>query len=166
MRKRIFASSACLLATASLATGTASAANTVGASQWQSSQNTAGSGSVSSDSEQFNGVTIVQDEKKRNVARVTQSNFSRKVQIGNSTSSTTNQTSRVSISQADGDNSARVRQRNSSGTMQQACRVSGGPELDISHSKSIEIVHSTSTSKRNSTIVHQRNIYISVQRSC
>jgi hypothetical protein len=165
MRKRLLTSSACLVAVA-LATGTASAANSITAAQSQTSHRAVGNGSVSSATGQSQSVQIVQDGKG-NVARVTQRNISRTIQIGNVTTSSTAQSNSVEIQQtADGDNDVRVSQSNDSRTIQRECRVSGGRDLDIAIQRSVGVYKAVATPNRNLAIVHQRTISITIQRSC
>jgi hypothetical protein len=165
MRKRLLTSSACLVAVA-LATGTASAANSITAGQSQTSQRAVGNGSVSSDTGQSQSVQITQDGKA-NVARVTQRNISRTIQIGDATAASTSQANAVEIEQnADGDNDVRVSQRNTSRTTQRECRTSGGPDRDISIQRSVGVYRIVTTPNRNVAIAHQVNISITIQRSC
>ena len=166
MRKRLLTTSVCLIACTAVATGTASAANTIVSNQNQSSQLNTGNGSVSNDSEQSNSVVINQDNQERNSARVTQTNITRKIQVGNTTSSSTSQNNTVSINQdADADNSIRMRQRNSNRTSQRACQ-GGAPDREWSVQKSINVSHTISTPTRNHAISHQINVHIAYQRSC
>jgi hypothetical protein len=165
MRKRLLISSACLLASAALA-GSASAANTITANQNQSSVRAVGNGVVASATGQAQSVRIVQDGQ-RNVAVVSQKNISRTIQIGNVTTASTAQSNSVEIEQsADGDNVARISQDNNNRTIQRECRVSGGPDLDISIQKSVGVAKAVVTPNKNIAIVHQRNISITIQRSC
>lgn len=166
MRRSLLTSGLALLAGALIATGTAGAANKIGLAQVQNQSHGAGDGSVSSHTQQGNGAWVEQDNRN-NYALVGQRNISRKLQIGNDTSSTTEQANVAGVSQsASRDNWSRVTQKNSAKTIQRPCLIRGGPDLSLGVGVPVGAGVGVSLPGRDVAVVQQINPHLGVQRSC
>ena len=170
MRRALLTSSVTLLAAVTMVTGTATAAgkakNNVTTAQILNASGSAGNGSVTSDSVQGNGA-LVEQNGRRNLAIIGQRNLSRKFQIGNHTSSSTDQANHAELDQrADGDNDAYVTQRNWNKVTQRECLMKGGPDLNLGVGAAVGVGAGVSLPGRNVAIVEQVNAQLAIQRSC
>jgi hypothetical protein len=170
MRRALLTSSVTLLAAATMLTGTASAAgkakNTITLAQIAGTSQTAGKGSVASDTVQGNGALVRQDGKK-NLAIIGQRNLNRAIQIGGDTSARTDQANYAELDQrADGDNDARITQLNWNKVTQRECLIAGGPDLNLGVGASVGLGLGVGLLGRNVAVVEQVNAHLGIQRSC
>jgi hypothetical protein len=170
MRRALLTSTVTLLAAATVVTGTAAAAgkakNTITLAQIAGASQSAGNGSVSSDTVQGNGALVRQDGRK-NLAIIGQRNLNRTVQIGDDTAARTEQANSAELDQrADGENDAHITQRNWNKVTQMGCLITGGPDLNLGVGAAAGVEVGVGLLGRNVAVVEQVNAHLGIQRSC